>query len=357
MDNKQSPMIRPYAIDDKQHKEFWKQKDITILVCQRNTPELIRLCLESILRFYPDIPIVVMDDYSTDDSIWYLKYKEITNSNIKIFNWTGLHSHGQIMDAAINEAIPTKYVLTMDSDTILFRGGWIEDLLEQFKDNDNLYATGTRMYVTRSNDCVGEPKDDSDAVAYAHPSCSVLRTDIYKTLPPAANHGSPFCYNMMEAEKRGLEIGYYPIENYVFHNGGSSWQVVCTHWLNDFGVMVRPFISFIQGDTDHDVDLGYQTDHDFEIIPLGSWVDKKVSLYSGNIIEVRNLKYDIRFRVHGEYVCEMLGFVEPLEEDFVHACKQSILIMLQNGTPNTEFEFCGFKIVERKHWQQNYSIL
>jgi len=69
-------LIRPFW---NYHRQW---NDITVLICQRNTKTLIQLCLESLLTYYPNIPILVVDGNSDDDSILYLRYKSLVYPKI-----------------------------------------------------------------------------------------------------------------------------------------------------------------------------------------------------------------------------------------------------------------------------------
>ena len=59
-------MIRPTWDFGDFHRNEWVKKDITVIVCERDTADITRLCLESLLRFYPDIPILIIDGGSID---------------------------------------------------------------------------------------------------------------------------------------------------------------------------------------------------------------------------------------------------------------------------------------------------
>lgn len=41
-------LVRPYGINTQKHKEEWVKKNVTVLICQRKTKDLIQLCLESL---------------------------------------------------------------------------------------------------------------------------------------------------------------------------------------------------------------------------------------------------------------------------------------------------------------------
>lgn len=343
-------------------RSFWdyhqEWKDITVLICQRKTKILIQLCLESLLTFYPDIPILVVDGNSQDDSTLYLRYKSLVCSNItiwerKIVESKEFNSHGNSMHEAITDHIKTKYALLLDSDTIIKRGGFIEGMLSQFE-NPKLYATGTLMIVSNSDAGNGTPKTEEDILKYPHPSCSMFRTDIYKQLIPFGDYGSPCVYNVQDAISKGWEIGTFPIDKYVMHLSGASWTTPRTIWSCDNDIFIRPFISFIIDNEKQFSQLYKQDDLDFEIIPLlqKEYLDNIVihCHEAGEI--VKNRIFRIRFNVHGEYVCVIDNSISRIDKNFVHIVKLEII----NSSAPDEINIGGLQLVKRKIWQFRHAL-
>lgn len=350
----QVSLVRPFDFSHTQyHLDKWKEKNITVLICQRNTNDLIRLTLESILRFYPDIQILVVDGSSTDDSIFYLKQKAITHPNIKIWIRNGRNSHGMTMDEAIQRHISTKYVLLCDSDIIMDRGGLIEEMLQEFPKDELLYAIGSMMLVTRSNHACGDPKDANDVLRYAHPSFSIYDADRYRKMKvPFVDHGAPCCYNQIEAEKLGLRIAYYPVDKYISHLSGGSWTAPRTIWGNDHNAFIRPFVTFITENTEHLTKLKEQTDHDFDIITSGIPQSASIVIHGQLPAQVNNKLYDIRMHISGEYVCQLDPSVETLQPQFVHIVKHNAI---EKNMPD-EMNVGGLNCIKRTLWQQRESL-
>lgn len=344
-------LIRPNWDFKDYHLKKWT--DITVLICQRKTKELIQLTVESLFRFYPDIPVLVVDGNSEDDSLLYLKYKSITHPNLKVFELgnEGVNSHGTTMDLAIRDHIKTKYVLLLDSDVIIERYGFIEDMLEQMQ-KEQLYATGTLMLVSRHYRACRPPTSDDDVLRYAHPSCSLYDVETYKTLETFVDHGAPCVYNMIDAESKGLKIGLYPVDKYVAHLSGASWTIPRTIWGNDHDVCLRPFVTFI---TDKDgIQLEGQTDSDFDIVPYGNLEKKSVIQHEGfKKFDVNNRLYSIRYNVHGEYVCVLSETIESFAKDFVHLLK---LQAIEEESPDT-MVVGGLLVIKRSLWQLEHCLI
>lgn len=358
MNEPQVSLVRPFDFSDTQyHIDKWKEKDITVLICHRNTNDLIRLCLESLLRFYPDIPIVVMEGGSTDDSVFYLRYKSMLHPNIKIIEGTDttsrFTSHGVTMHEALKHHIHTKYVLLMDSDVIVERAGLIEDMLPEFNKDELLYAIGSVMLVTRSGHACGAPKNEDDVLRYAHPSFSIYDVKKYHEVgKPFTDHGAPCVYSMLEAENKGLHIVYYPVDKYVSHLSGGSWTEPRTIWANDHQVLLRPFVTFIISNPAHLEKLQLQTNHDFDIVTTGNTEKINIVVHGLHPKIVNNNLYSIRYNVCGEYVCHIPYEIEIIQEEFMRCIKNSCL---ENNMPD-EINVGGLNLVRRTLWQNRESI-
>jgi hypothetical protein len=304
----------------------------------------------------------VVDGDSKDESILYLRWKELTNPNIKVVNMpkgegAKFTSHGLSMYYAIREHIKTKYVFLLDSDAIIERGGFLDIMVDSFVWRGNgfimhpTYALGTLMHVSYSNDACGDPKDDNDILKYAHPSASLIDRDIYLELPPAADHGSPLCFNMKSAQDKGYAVEYFPIDKYISHLGGASWQERCTIPYHDHDVFIRPFVTFIiTGDIRN---FACEKDNDFEILTLGERVQKEVGMYDEPEfkLSVDNYVYSLRFKVHGEYVCEVPPGYE-MKPGFMNLIK--LRAVESNGQDIIGYD--GLKLTRRHIWQRNNAL-
>lgn len=345
IDNQAIEMIRPFW--DYSYKPY--PENVTVLICQGKQRFLTALTIESLMRFYPEIPILVVngspDDY---DSTLYLQLMELKHKNIKVWHRFGINSHGDMMNEAIRQYIDTEFVLLMDNDNIIHRGGFVEGMLKQLKDKQ-MFATGATMIVTREGEGIGPPHNDTDVLRYPHPSCAIIKRSVYLKLDVNfSNHGAPCIYSIIESEKEGYTVGSYPVSEYESHLSGASWCKPATIWYNDHDVMLRPFITFIVTNPVQITDLQAQSDHDFEIQALGKKIQEEVIIHDGNPKkEVDNRLYDIRLRVKGDYVCLLLENVIGISADYVIKLRQEVIEMKYPD----ELEFGGLRIVKRKKWQ------
>ena len=297
----ETPMVRAVWQDKPQFE------DITVLICQNKTIDLIRLSLESLLTFYPTIKILVVNGSPQDESGKWLNYKEAHTPNLTVWDRVGYDSHGVAMHEAITGYVTTKYVLLMDSDVIFKRHGAIEEMYREIDTAHSgtpqcfgtVFAVGSLMSVTKKNHACGPPLDENDILRYIHPSLGLYDVGMYKAMDSKfADHGAPCVYPMLEAEKKGFKVIGVDIPSYVMHLSGASWTDPRTVWNEDFGVCLRPLVTFITSS-----DLKF-TDTDYDIIrPKQSKPIRVVKFDNTDKTEINNNLFDIRFNVSGDYVC------------------------------------------------------
>lgn len=326
-------------------------KDVTVVIPQRKTKEFTQITLESLLRFYPTIKVILIDGDSQDASSQYCRFSGLKYPNVHSVNYIGRNSHGEILNYAFNELVKTKYVVTMDSDTITCREGWIEGMLKQFE-NPKLYATGTLMLVTYKGECCNTPIDDDDICRYAHPSCSMYDLDKYFEIgQPCTDHGSCFALNMMKVRDDGkYKIGAFPTDQYVRHRMGSSWvvehQIV---WPSDHDTFIRPFVTFLIDTPNQINQFQLQTDKDFSIVALGDNVARRI--WETTTRDINNKYFDIRFQANGEFVIHLTG-EDVINPDFVKDFKNYII---ECRCPEYG-EAMGVTFWERKYFQNQIAL-
>lgn len=377
---RETPLVRPFwtPAQEQHHKDLWSGMDLTVLICQRKTKDLIQLSISSLLRFYPDIPILIVEGDSADESTLYCKFLELKHSNIKVWyrqNFEGQKhsSHGITLDQAIKGHTTTKYVLMLDSDVIIERGGWIEQMLYKFTEvhaqqwetiggvnvmRKPIFAVGSVAKYSWSNDAVGDPKDENDYLWYSHPSCSMINRDLYLQMEAKIdNFGSPCQSIMKEAHTRNWAVEQFNAEDYVSHLSGSSWCEPRPVWSNDHNVFVRPFFTFIVKNIPdrslEDIFIG----EDYEIIPVGKYFDGHVILHDDLVDrQPNNGLYGIRFQVHGEWICE-LDFSGPdnFKIDTNHYIKMCLDYSKDSKLPD-RFGDGNCFFISRHKWQRENAL-
>lgn len=351
IDRRKTDLVRPRWDYNEYHRNKWRDMDVTAIMCEKDTDSITKLTIESLLRFYPDLPLLVIDGGSSDDSVMYLKRKAAAHPNIQLWERQERNGHGTMLDEGIRNYIRTKYVLLLDSDLLILRGGWLEEMLAAIKSED-IYAIGTLMQVSYSGDGCGEPKDDSDILRYTHPSCALIRVEQYLTMRPFVEHGAPLYANMQDAQDRRLRVEYYPVELYMAHLSGASWCDPRPIWINDMGITVRPFFTIIASEETDLPGLMGQIAGDFDIIPESREPHKeKVVIHDLDYFEVNNKLYQLRHRVTGDYICSTPGKLP--NDTFLKACKETLIL---EGMPEEKI-IEGFTFTKRQLWQQRNALL
>lgn len=196
-----------------------EQGEVTAIVVNFNTPALTRTAIMSLRTAYPKLPIIVIDNGSTDSSELELIYLLQEVAFKLVLNGENI-GHGPALHQAMLMCT-TPYVLTLDSDCIVHRTGFVEAMLDCFQKNSNLYAVGWQRWVDRFSgvpmEWYLEHPDLSRFMRYIHPSCALFDRTKYMGLSTFFHHGAPCLDNMRSAVDNGLDLEDFPVANYVEH--------------------------------------------------------------------------------------------------------------------------------------------
>jgi glycosyltransferase involved in cell wall biosynthesis len=211
----EKPLIAPATVDD-----------VTAVIVNFKTLHLVQQAYESLRKYY-DLPIILIDNGSADDSTnWIGEHGGITH--------TENLGHGPAMHQAIS-GIQTRYVLTLDSDCIVRGGSWIEQMLTFFDDDPQAYAIGWLRYVDRWSGVPlewhahGKPKG-ARFVPYVHPAVAIYDVKKYRQMQPFVHHGAPALNNMVDAEERGYVVKSFQVFDYVKHLKAGTRRMYSGRW-------------------------------------------------------------------------------------------------------------------------------
>lgn len=188
--------------------------EISAVIVNYKTPDLSTMAVWSLHSFYPQISICLVDNEADSESIQLFTklQKEIPN-----FTYLPQHKnlhHGPGMDIGICSA-QTEWILTFDSDCLVFRAGFLEQMFDCIS-NENDYMVGQLDRVDQSGkDC----ENQNQSYAYIHPKCALLKKSIYLKLPPFEIHGAPCLKNQISAAQNGFQLLAFPVRDYVYHIG------------------------------------------------------------------------------------------------------------------------------------------
>lgn len=311
--------------------------NVCSIVVNHRTLDLTRTFIESYRRFYPDLPMLVVDNGSHDESSEYIKSLDRGQFQVVLHDMN--YGHGWALDAAI-ACCNADLVMCFDSDCEVLKGDFIEPMVKAFND-PNLYAIGMFHKVNRGGiDTFIQADPEGKEYPYVHPSTGMYRRSMYLDLPPFRHHGSPCIDNMIEAHRRGWGVVEFPgIRDYVSHPwAGTRDLMEKNKWSLETG-QLRPFLSFViptsggagLGATVHS--LAAQNDIDFE-----------------TVLVTRGSYYDNRNRVFGEYVYHLDEGRVLLDPGLVQRVK---CIVYNHGWPDV-IRFAGGQVaIRREVWRRH----
>jgi len=192
--------------------------DITAIIPQFKTPELIRAVVSSLRQFYPTLPLILVDDGSHDASTEAVRELAANDLNTEAVILEANGGHGPALHAGILAAT-TRWVFTLDSDCIVEHGGFLERM-ENRANETGLYAIGVLYY-----------RDVSHGKRY-YLSCvaALYDREIYLNLPPFIHSGDPMENNTRAAAARGYKVEGFPIFDYVWHKERGTRKAFYEAW-------------------------------------------------------------------------------------------------------------------------------
>ncbi|HEX2970076.1 MAG TPA: glycosyltransferase [Bacteroidales bacterium] len=188
---------------------------ITALTINYNTPELLERLLSSFRKHYT-IPYIIIDG---SDSVNYDKIIGFKKKyEVKIIHFPFNIHHGPGMAFGF-KYIRTHQILLLDSDVIVIRAGFLEDLKEKLK--SNAYGIGDIQIINERG------MNAEEGIKYLHPACALLNRNMVLKFSLPILHGAPMINAMKEIHKRGL----------------SDKLLIHEQWItNDFRKPIKKFI-------------------------------------------------------------------------------------------------------------------
>lgn len=187
-------------------------RDITVIVVNYRTPDLLKRCCHSIRSSYPHIGIILVDNGGCEESAKYARTATIAYTSI--LNSCNI-GHGPAMHQALRYC-RTPFAFMFDTDCEMLNPGLFELMGEEFKDT-RTYAVGDLWRVNDRGIHTGHPNDHH----YIHPSAMMLDVGKYRLLVPFNHHGAPCFLNMQDAVKKGYllaGINRQVLAHYYYHN-------------------------------------------------------------------------------------------------------------------------------------------
>jgi hypothetical protein len=130
------------AADASTREDIVSQLDLSAVIIHYQTPDLLKIAVESFKRFYPQTPLYVVDNGSDSDVVDSVEDWIGSQSNTQ---WVRLPKnvyHGPAMDFAARQIVKSKFVFFLDSDTETKEGGFLERIVERLESDEKNYAAG-----------------------------------------------------------------------------------------------------------------------------------------------------------------------------------------------------------------------
>jgi glycosyltransferase involved in cell wall biosynthesis len=212
---------------------------IRTVIINYQTPDLVRIAVESFREIYAHAPLLIVDNGSKDTSRDVIKrLQAINQENTKVLFLESNIFHGPAMHRAIEE-VREDFIFFLDSDTETKRGGFLEAMQSEFESSSNLYGIGRFLIVNKR----GFQVPTGEKVLA--PAYMMIKRNVYFTLPPFEHHGLPILKNNFAAKQKEYELKSFPIESYIDHRWrgtasrfgyGLGWRGKCDFILNKLGL-------------------------------------------------------------------------------------------------------------------------
>lgn len=186
---------------------------VTAVVINYQTPDLLEKAVRSFHHFYPEVPILLVDNGSRDrsrDLIAELA-RELEPATEPLFVEENIY-HGPAMHLAL-ESVSTPHVFILDSDTETERGGFLEPMEDLLEKSERTYGVGHVVHVNQRGFAV------SAGIPVLQSAYMLIKRSIYFQLPPFIHHGLPVLNNFKAAAAEGYHVEDFPVQDYVKHLG------------------------------------------------------------------------------------------------------------------------------------------
>jgi glycosyltransferase involved in cell wall biosynthesis len=212
---------------------------VRTVIINFQTPDLLRIAVESFRKFYPQSQLTIIDNGSEDISRDVIRgmQRDTPQHTDVLFLGENIF-HGPAMHRAMNE-VKEDYVFFLDSDTETNKNGFLEAMQGEIEKSANIYGVGRYLTVSKR----GFQK--ITGITVLAPAYMMIRRNIYFDLRPFEHHGMPVLKNFVSAQERGFKLNSFPIEEYIEHRWrgtasrfgyGLGWRSKIDLVLNKMGL-------------------------------------------------------------------------------------------------------------------------
>ena len=188
------------------------------------------MAYESFRRFYPEVPVLVVNGLAGNETTAYVNDLKRTDPNLRLVRFRHNVGHGRGMHVGL-QRVKTAYAYVFDSDTRM-DAPVLEPFLHAAAERDDFYAIGGVGHVDRRGVDTFRPEAQTGvAILYVHPAVMLLNLERYWDYRPFFEHGAPVLDAMLDLHDRGrtdLLVGF-PVAEYVFHQWAGTRKVTKMH--------------------------------------------------------------------------------------------------------------------------------
>lgn len=170
--------------------------NVTVIIVSYNQPQLLADCVNSIRRFYPTLPMVVVDG-SPPQSPCHTYAAGLRNQHTLVIQPGYNIGHGRGMVKGIGSC-QTRFILLVDSDVVITCSGVIEQMVARLEASPKAYGIGPVVTVDRRGLMA------STGVPYLHPHFAMIRRVAYQRHAPIIHHGAPLIRAMCDLKMKRL---------------------------------------------------------------------------------------------------------------------------------------------------------
>ena len=205
------------------------------------TPELIKFSLGSFREFYPNLPLIVVDNSGGDKCTEELEKFYKRDGNMTLIKIDKNIGHGLGLRQALKH-VRTPYAYVFDSDVEILKPTLLDEMLANMK--PGVYGTGYIRLCSRGGSQMDNGDlNDPEVVRYMHPLSCMINMEMYKTFSPPCSGGAPFADMMADLKDAGLTektLIHFPVlpsGTYIKHHGGvtrARFPLPCAKDIKDY---------------------------------------------------------------------------------------------------------------------------
>jgi len=188
---------------------------VTGIVVHYNTPEFLKVAVDSITRLY-DINIIIVDG-SPKASPPYNMAEHLTENKPQLKCIHVEHNIGHGKGIALGMSmVTTPLAMIFDSDINMLKP-CIADMVALMEQSaERKYGIGQVMKVNYNG-----VNDDKGELDYLHPHFCLIDRNMYYRFRGAVHHGAPMIHAMRDMKGLDLLINF-AVKDFVFHSGRAT---------------------------------------------------------------------------------------------------------------------------------------